>query len=212
MLQIVCSWVECTSLQTNLRPYHHGNLRPALLQAAESALEARGASKLSLRELSREVGVSHTSPRRHFADKQALLDALAQSGFQRLDAALAQAAKKRTRNFAARLTNLAQAYVEFALKHPALWALMFEAKHRLGAPRELLEASDAAFSRGPALIKAGQESGEVVMGDPARLSLTLSAALQGLVSISTEGQFKGAPLEALVPAMVKHVLLGLRPR
>ena len=89
---------------------------------------------------------------------------------------------------------------------------MFEAKHRLGAPPELLEASDAAFSRGPALIKAGQEAGEVVMGDPARLSLTLSAALQGLVSISTEGQFKGTSLEALVPAMVKHVLLGLRPR
>ena len=61
-----------SELQTNSRPYHHGNLRQALLQAAEMALEARGATDLSLRELSREVGVSHTSPRRHFADKQAL--------------------------------------------------------------------------------------------------------------------------------------------
>ena len=98
-------------LKTDSRPYHHGNLRQALLQAAELALEARGATDLSLRELSREVGVSHTSPRRHFADKQALLDALAQTGFQRLDAILAEAAKKRVRNFAARLTNFAQAYV-----------------------------------------------------------------------------------------------------
>lgn len=201
-----------SGLQTNPRPYHHGNLRQALLQAAEIALEARGATVLSLRELSRDVGVSHTSPRRHFADKQALLDALAQSGFQRLDATLAQAAKKRARNFAARLTNVAQANVEFALKHPALWVLMLEAKHRPGAPRELLEASDAAFSNGPALIKEGQAAGEVVPGDPARLSLTLSAALQGLVSISTEGKFKGVPLEALVPGIVKHILLGLRPR
>jgi AcrR family transcriptional regulator len=199
-------------LQTNSRPYHHGNLRQALLEAAETALEARGATVLSLRELSREVGVSHTSPRRHFADKQALLDALAQSGFQRLDAILAQAAKKRARNFAARLTNFAQANVEFALKHPALRVLMLEAKHRPGAPRELLEASYAAFSNGPALIKEGQAAGEVVPGDPARLSLTLSAALQGLVSISTEGKFKGIPLEELVPGIVKHILAGLRPR
>jgi AcrR family transcriptional regulator len=101
-----------SKLQTNSRPYHHGNLRQALLQAAEMALEVRGATDLSLRELSREVGVSHTSPRRHFAGKQALLDALAQTGFQRLDAILAEAAKKRARNFAARLTNLAQAYIE----------------------------------------------------------------------------------------------------
>ncbi|HEY4813551.1 MAG TPA: TetR/AcrR family transcriptional regulator [Chthoniobacterales bacterium] len=197
---------------TTSRPYHHGNLRQALLQAAEAALEAGGASMLSLRELSRDVGVSHTSPRRHFADKRALLDALAQSGFQRLDAALAQSTERRAANLGVRLTNLAQAYVGFALKHPALWSLMLEAKHRPGAPRELLDASDAAFSHGPALLKAGQDAGEIVAGDPTRLSLTLNAALQGLVSISTEGKFKGTPLKTLVPAMVKHVLLGLRPR
>jgi AcrR family transcriptional regulator len=199
-------------LHTNLRPYHHGNLPQALLQAAEAALEARGASALSLRELSREVGVSHTSPRRHFADKQALLDALAQTGFQRLDAVLARTLRARVRNFSVRVTNLAQAYVEFALKHPALWALMFEAKHRPGAPTELIGAADAAFSHGPTLIKSGQAAGEIVPGDPARLSLTLSAALQGLVTISTEGKFKGVPVETLVPAIVKHILLGLRPR
>jgi AcrR family transcriptional regulator len=211
MLQIGCLPGNMLKLQTS-RPYHHGNLRQALLQAAETALEARGASTLSLRELSREVGVSHTSPRRHFADKQALLDALAQTGFQRLDATLAEAAKKRAGQIGSRLVNLSQAYVAFALKHPALWALMFEAKHRPGAPPELLEASDAAFSHGPALCKAGQAAGEIISGDPARLSLTLSAALQGLVSISVDGRFKGVPLEALVPAMVKHILLGLRPR
>jgi AcrR family transcriptional regulator len=58
---------------------------------------------LSLRELSRVVGVSHTSPRRHFADRQALLDALARTGFQRLDATLARVAKGRGRNFSAQL-------------------------------------------------------------------------------------------------------------
>jgi AcrR family transcriptional regulator len=199
-------------LQTNPRPYHHGSLREALLRAAEAALEAHGASSLSLRDLSRTVGVSHTSPRRHFTNKQALLDALARTGFQRLDATLGQVAKGRGRNFGTQLTRAAQAYVGFALKHPALWALMFEAKHRVGAPRDLLEASDAAFSHIPAILKGGQTAGEIVEGDPAPLSLTLSAALQGLVSISTDGKFKGVPLETLVPVTVKHILLGLRPR
>ena len=76
---------------TAARPYHHGNLREALLLAGEQALEAGGAQNLSLRELAREVGVSHAAPRRHFPDKQALLDALALSGWERLGAALASA-------------------------------------------------------------------------------------------------------------------------
>jgi AcrR family transcriptional regulator len=199
-------------LQSNPRPYHHGNLREALLSAAEAALEARGAAALSLRELSRAVGVSHASPRRHFSDKQGLLDALALTGFQRLAATLSQAAKGRARDLNARIVRTAQAYVKFALEHPALWALMFAAKHRVGAPQDLLATSDAAFSHLPAILRAGQEAGEIVVGDPARLSLTLNAALQGLVSISTEGKFKGVPLETLIPAIVKQVLLGLRPR
>ena len=66
------------------RPYHHGNLRRALLEQAERALAERGAEGLSLRELARAVGVSHAAPRRHFADRRALLDALAQDGFERL--------------------------------------------------------------------------------------------------------------------------------
>ena len=194
------------------RPYHHGHLREALLRAAETTLEARGVSSLSLRELSREVGVSHTSPRRHFADKQALLDALAHSGFERLHSVLERAAQPRSRDFSRRLTVVALAFVGFALKHPALWGLMFEAKHRIGAPRELLEAGDAAFSHMPSVLREGQARGEIVAGDPARLSLTMNAALQGLVAISTNGKFKGLPLEALVPETVKRILLGLRPR
>lgn len=68
--------------------YHHGNLRATLLEAAERSLRENGAEQLSLRELAREAGVSHAAPRRHFADRQALLDALAESGFARLGAEL----------------------------------------------------------------------------------------------------------------------------
>ena len=65
------------SASVNERPYHHGNLRQALLAQAERTVRERGVQELSLRELAREVGVSHAAPRRHFPDRQALLDALA---------------------------------------------------------------------------------------------------------------------------------------
>ena len=194
------------------RPYHHGNLREALLKAAERALEDRGLQSMSLRELSRELGVTHASPRRHFADKQDLIDALAVRGFERMDEILSRAAKNNGQVFKTRLTKFARAYVGFALKHPALCGLMFEAKHRPGAPKELLQASDKAFSHGRALFADGQASGEVVEGDPNRLALVAYASLQGLISISTDGKFKGISLDTLVPEIMDRIILGLSPR
>src|SRR3954469_19753524 len=113
-----------------VRPYHHGNLRAALLEAAERAL-ARG-GELSLRELAREVGVSHAAPRRHFAGKQALLDALAEDGFERLGNDL-RGAMADADGFDARLRAFVRAYVRFATEHAALLELMFAGKHRPGA-------------------------------------------------------------------------------
>ena len=194
------------------RPYHHGNLREALLKAAEQALENGGLASMSLRELSRELGVTHASPRRHFAGKQDLIDALAVRGFERMDTILGRAAKNNGQVFKTRLTKFARAYVGFALKHPALCGLMFEAKHRPGAPKELLQASDKAFSHGRALFADGQASGEVVEGDPNRLALVAYASLQGLISISTEGKFKGISLDTLVPEIMNRIILGLSPR
>jgi AcrR family transcriptional regulator len=199
-------------MKVSERPYHHGHLREALLKAAEKALVSGGVKSISLRELSRELGVSHTSPRRHFADKQALLDALALRGFERFDEILGRATRQHGQNFKNRLTKLARAYVGFALKHPALLSLMFEAKHRPDAPRELLEASEKAFAHAHATFAEGQAAGEVVPGDPWRLSIVVFSALLGLVSISDNGKFKGMPLDRLVGEVIERILLGLRPR
>src|ERR1700721_4539440 len=171
------------------RPYHHGNLREALLRAAENALEMGGVQSLTLRELSRELGVSHTSPLRHFANKQALLGGLAIRGFERLGTVLSRALKERGEDFRARLIKLARAYAGFQTKHPALCGLMFAAKHRIDAPPEVLEAGEQAFSYGPIIFAEGQARGEVVAGGPARLLLVAFAALQGLIAISTDGKF-----------------------
>ena len=196
-------------MKSATRPYHHGNLREELLRAAEAALEARGVQQLSLRELSRELGVSHASPQRHFATKQDLLDALAIMGFERLDSVITKATETRGQDFNARLTKVALAQVGFALKHPALLALMFEAKRQPTMPPEILTALYAAFSHMPRILQEGQAVGKIVAGDPYRLALTIGAAIHGLVAISVDGKIKGDPLKVLVPETIHHLLNGL---
>src|ERR1700727_646957 len=95
------------------RPSHHGNLRETLLEQAVTTLRTDGLAALSLRELARQAGVSHAAPRRHFADRQALLDALAEAGFERLGAELRSAAAGAGDDFPARLEATAQAYIRF---------------------------------------------------------------------------------------------------
>src|SRR6201992_4247586 len=90
MMSTTTSLVACSAMDQ--RPYHHGNLRPALLGQAERPPRDGGGQQLSLRELAREIGVSHAAPRRHFPDRQALLDALAIEGFARLGGVLRDAA------------------------------------------------------------------------------------------------------------------------
>src|SRR4051794_38861862 len=112
------------------RAYHHGNLRSALLADAERVLSEGG--ELSLRELARRVGVSHAAPRRHFADKQALLDALAEDGFERLGGELSASLAGAGPGLEGRLRAFGETYVRFATEHAALLELMYAGKHRPG--------------------------------------------------------------------------------
>jgi AcrR family transcriptional regulator len=194
------------------RPYHHGNLRSALLSCAERTLSEHGAGQLSLRELARQVGVSHAAPRRHFADKQSLLDALAQDGFERLGRELRAAMAAAGSGFNARLLAFAQTYVRFATRHAALLELMFAGKYRPGAADSLREAADRAFVAPLALIGEGQAAGEVVPGDPERVAIVAWAALQGLASMINSGMLDDSALDDLVADAVDRLIVGLRPR
>ena len=204
--------VENLVEKVNERAYHHGNLRSAVLEAAERALESGGIGSVSLREISRSLAVSHTAPRRHFANKQALLDALAIYGYEQLGLTLSRALKAPDGLFAIRLQRATAVLVRFAVKHPALLGHMFAAKHQPGASAELLAASVVSLSSGVRLIAEGQEAGEVVAGDPDLLSLVPFATVQGLVVVSNHGSFKGMSLEELVEYATHQILVGLRPR
>jgi AcrR family transcriptional regulator len=145
---------------TEPRPYHHGDLRSALLRQAERTLAERGAEGLSLRELAREVGVSHGAPRRHFPDKRALLDALVEEGYERLGRRLDTALGEAEGDFTERLVRFAQSYVAFAVEHRALLGLMHTAKEDSGDQR-LIEANLRAFAAPIGLLADARAHGYI---------------------------------------------------
>jgi AcrR family transcriptional regulator len=191
------------------RPYHHGNLRTALLEQAERTVRERGVRELSLRELAREVGVSHAAPRRHFPDRQALLDALAESGFERLGAELRSAVDDAGEDFEARLQATATAYVRFATRDAALLELMFAGKTREESGA-LHEAADRAFAVMLALIEQGQAQGTLEPGSPERVGLVLFATIQGIAALVTGGIVAPEQLDELVRDAITHFLRGSR--
>ena len=195
----------------NERPYHHGNLRTALLAQAERTVRERGVQALSLRELAREVGVSHGAPRRHFPDRQALLDALAEAGFARLRNELRTDVSGAGDEFQARLQATAAAYVRFATRDPALLELMFAGKHRADAnAAALTEAADRAFAVMLELIEQGQAEGILEPGEPERVGLVLFATIHGIAALVTGGMIDAGQLDGLVADAIAHFLRGSR--
>ena len=193
------------------RTYHHGNLRVALLECAENTVRERGVQALSLRELARDVGVSHGAPRRHFSDRQALLDALAENGFNRLEQALLEAVDAAGAGLRPQLLSIAQAYVDFATRHAALLELMFAGKHREGA-----DATHAAAERALAIplstIVEAQRAGEVIKVDPERLNQVAFATLHGLATMANGGMMPGHDIDLVVTDAVDGLLSGMLPR
>ena len=129
------------------RPYHHGDLRRALVDAARRILEAEGPTALSLRAVAREAGVSPAAPYHHFKDKAELLDAVAQEGWQMLDASMAAA--KAGAEPQEKLTALGIAYVCFARDNPALYRVMYDAaRDKEALPEEQMKDNeDSAYCK-----------------------------------------------------------------
>jgi AcrR family transcriptional regulator len=178
------------------RPYHHGNLRAALLAEAEQTLRDQGTGELSLRDLARQAGVSHAAPRRHFADRQALLDALAEVGYLRLGDQVREAIDTAGEDYEARLRAAASAYVRFATHDAALLELMYAVK-RGQHSAAVDEAFGRLFSTFDDLIRQGQ-AGQGQPGDPDRVRLLLLAAVQGIAGLVTSGSVNAGQADELI--------------
>ncbi|HEU0206962.1 MAG TPA: TetR/AcrR family transcriptional regulator [Pseudolysinimonas sp.] len=185
------------------RPFHHGNLRSALLERAESVLRDRGLDALSLRELARDLGVSHGAPRSHFVDRQALLDALAERGFDRLAHAMREAAQTHADDVYDSLVAAAHAYVDFAVRDAALVDLMF-ARHLDEAAAGVQAAAGRFFATIRELV--GTWMAALDGDDIERMSLLISATMQGIATFTAAGRVGPAQSDELIRDAVNGFL------
>jgi AcrR family transcriptional regulator len=122
------------------RPYHHGDLRAALLAAAADEIGVTGSAGLSLRALARRAGVSHAAPAHHFGDKRGLFTALAAQGFRMLHTRTSDALSRPDA-----LVATGQRYVQFALDHPAHFQVMWDASLLNPLDEDLVRERATAF-------------------------------------------------------------------
>ncbi|KPG78319.1 TetR/AcrR family transcriptional regulator [Frigoribacterium sp. RIT-PI-h] len=169
------------------RPFHHGNLRAVLLDEAVGVLRESGVDGLSLRDLARRAGVSHGAPRSHFVDRQALLDALAEAGFERLTTAVRRALDSgggRTE----RLHRVARAYVDFAVDDAALMELMFQVKATT-TPESVHEAAATLFATlDGALGSTAPEAADDESRD--HFKMLFAATMQGIAALVASGRIE----------------------
>jgi AcrR family transcriptional regulator len=204
--------------------YHHGDLRRRLIQTAETLIAEQGAETLSMRNLSREIGVSHTAAYRHFRDKQELLRALAQNGFASLAERLERLSAQWRDNPLAHILAQGKAYIDFALENPSRYRIMFGPIliHNRIEP-EFNQAVRMAFAPLLSAIAQGQQRKEIRDGNILELASLCWSLVHGLSQSIIDGQLLPVLMDAsggltkkeiarLTRLVLDTVVSGLIPR
>lgn len=181
------------------RPYHHGALRDALLQEAQMLLAEQGLAAVSLRELARRAGVSHSAPERHFSNRQALLNALAIRGFGLLTEAIRQALADHEGRLQDQFRAAAKAYVGFALDNAALLELMFASKADR-AHEAIATAAENVFSLTAELVGEPQDRAAGTTGRSLRLVVV--ATLQGIANLAAARRIQPEEVDDVIDQAV----------
>ncbi|WP_165390159.1 TetR/AcrR family transcriptional regulator [Thalassococcus sp. S3] len=186
----------------NSTAYHHGDLRTALLDAAEDDLRRTPDAVPSIRALAARLGVSATAPHAHFRTKSDLMTALAVRGFQRLASELEEA-----RHETPDLTALAEAYMTFAAENLGVYRLMFATGTRVEDDERLRHVSRAAYDMLRDTVK------EVLPAatDVERKERTLAAwgVVHGLASLAAEGRISADTLDDRSPRNLARLAAAL---
>lgn len=168
-------------MATSTRSYHHGDLPTALVQAALELLEEGAATELSLRAAARRAGVSTAAPYRHFADRDALLSAVAAVGYR--DLATQLAAANPSPQTPDDLADIAIAYVNFALQRPGLFRAMFAEPCDPTSPERV--AAVAAISEYlRSIVRQALPT-----SDPEAMANAVWALVHGLAFLHLDGKF-----------------------
>jgi AcrR family transcriptional regulator len=183
------------------KPYHHGNLREALLNAALRLISEVGPTAFTLREVARRAGVSHNAPYRHFKDRDELMAAVSTQGYEELTGALLDAGEQEPGTLA-RLKGAGLAYVKFALRRPEHFTVMFDApaskpsekvcfnpaKMKIKYP-QAAEAAERSFRTLMNYVAACQQEGLLRAGDTKELALLTWSIVHGIAKLAITGRF-----------------------
>jgi len=183
------------------KPYHHGNLREALLNAALRLISEVGPTAFTLREVARRAGVSHNAPYRHFRDRDELMAAVSTQGYGELTRAMLDAGEQES-GALARLKRAGLAYVKFALRRPEHFTVMFDApaskpseklcfnpsKMKIKYP-EAAEAAEQSFRTLMNFVAACQQEGVLPAGDTKELALLAWSIVHGIAKLAITGRF-----------------------
>jgi AcrR family transcriptional regulator len=193
------------------RSYHHGNLRRALLDEALSTIRAEGVEGLTLREIGARLGVSRTALYRHFADKAALLEAVATEGFRTLREKLVAAWEEGGRGPAA-FDAMGVAYVRFAVANSSHYRVMFggfvDPEDR---QTELATEGEGAFQALVDALTALQKAGLVRGDDTVTMASFVWSVVHGVAMLGIDGQLrKAVGVEGLTRYAIERLWSGIR--
>jgi AcrR family transcriptional regulator len=187
------------------RPYHHGDLRAALLAAAEAELAERGMEGFSLRSVAKRAGVSHAAPAHHFGDAKGLLTALAAEGFRQFLAAQAAREAQALPDPASQLVAAGLGYIDFAMARPTLFRLLWQSERPDFADSDLGPAARAAYQH---LVDQVMAAGGRTTADEA----AAWAVSHGLADLLAAGRLKSVGTlppparEAMLAAIIRRML------
>lgn len=172
-----------SSAATRDTPYHHGNLREALMDAAFALLDEDGAEAVTIRAVARRAGVTHAAPANHFAGRKALMTALAARVFEDLAREIARRLARAGGGLEARLRVFADAVLRFGLASPNRYRLIWRWDALDGQDAALQQSMDAIYDRLIAELSAHGSSSL----DPHSRAIALWSMVHGYVSMRIEG-------------------------
>lgn len=195
--------------------YHHGDLRTALLDAALAVIDEIGPQGLTIREVARRAGVSHAAPYRHFADRDELILAVVEQGFDRLQATMDAEKQAADDNPVSQFAASGMAYLQFAFENPAYYRVMFSGDLLSSQGHVTFQhTSHESLQDLVTDIAACQRLGIVREGDPNTQALTILSTIHGFVSLVNDNRVghlvdASYTLDSLRDAVLGHLFEGL---
>lgn len=202
-----------TSGDRSRKPYHHGSLRLALVDAAHQLISDHGVDGFTMADACRIAGVSTAAPYRHFADRDALIGAVCAGGFDQLTALLVSARGGQRPGSLDAIVAIGQAYVRFVSRDPELFHLMWSTPRNRYHSDETQQAGRSCFGvllQAVDAFRAEQERQDI---PTLSIAVPLWTMVHGTASLLLSGRIQGvAPetdIDALVDRATRAFLSGL---